>query len=369
MNPIPRELPFKKVGRQVLFIETDEKLPRAGEGAFIRLKDGTIMHAYSEYFGQGDHDHDAANIAVIYSYDQGETWQDKRIMIEKDPEALNVMSVSFLRLQNDEILMFYSRKIEVNGRVFGRKQVIRSSDEGKTWSEPLGIWVDDRYNHILNNDRVIQLKSGRIVVPFAKYDMRDSKSLVNGALMFLLSDDNGYTWYDSGNHLEIPFEDRRGYEEPGLYQHEDGTLWCYTRTDVGCQFEYTSDDGGITWSRPRANIFFTGTRAPILVKRVCGKYTVAVFSSMTLYTGRNRGKLRGRSPYLLAVSENDGVGHDEKAFTRLYYLEDDVDNDYAYPAIMDGGDYLLVAYYHSNGREKPLNCLKIVKVDVDEITE
>jgi len=367
MNPIPRELPYKKVGRQVLFTETNEQIPRTGEGAFIQLKDGTIMHAYSEYFGQGASDHASANIAVIYSYDQGETWGDKKILVEKDPDALNVMSVSFLRLQNDEILMFYSRKILINDRVFGRKQVIRSSDEGKTWSAPLGIWVDDENNHILNNDRVIQLQSGRIVVPFAKYDMVKNKTLQNGALMFLLSDDNGYTWYDSGNHLEFPLEDLSGYEEPGLYQHADGTLWCYARTDVGCQFELTSQDDGITWSRPRANTFFTGTRAPILVKKVCDKYTVAVFSSITLYTGRNRGKLLGRSPYLLAVSENDGVGHNEKAFTRLYYLEDDIHNDYAYPAIMDGGDYFLVAYYHSDGMEKPLNRLKIVKVDVNEI--
>ena len=365
MNQVSREKPMKKVGRQVLFTETNEQIPRTGEGAFLRLKDGTIMHAYSEYFGQGDHDHDSANIAVIYSYDEGETWQDKKILIHKDPEALNVMSVSFVRLQNDEILMFFSRKIKIGNKVFGRKMVIRSNDEGKTWTEPKGIWVDPIYNHVLNNDRVVQLKSGRIVVPFAKYETTE----VNGAIMFLLSDDNGHTWYDSGNHIEMPFENQHGFEEPGLYQHEDGTLWCYVRTDIGCQFELVSQDDGITWTTPKPNIFFTSARSPMLVKKVCGKYTVAVFNPISLYTGRNLGKLRGRAPYLLAVSETDGVGHDAAAFPKLFYLEDDMDNDYSYPAIIDGDGYFLVGYYHSNGREKPLNCLKMVKVAIHEIAD
>ncbi|MBR4942308.1 MAG: hypothetical protein IKZ19_09960, partial [Clostridia bacterium] len=70
-----------------------------------------------------------------------------------------------------------------------------------------------------------------------------------------------------------------------------------------------------------------------------------------------------------AVSETDGVGHDAAAFPKLLYLEDDMDNDYSYPAILDCGTYFLVGYYHSNGREKPLNNLKIVKVTADELAD
>jgi hypothetical protein len=165
----------------------------------------------------------------------------------------------------------------------------------------------------------------------------------------------------------MPFDNPHGYEEPGIYQHADGRVWGYYRTDVGCQFETVSTDDGQTWSNPKPNIFFTSARSPMLVKRVCADKTLAIFNPISLYRGRNLGGIRGRAPYLLAVSDTDGAGHDKEDFTRLYFVETDMDNDYCYPAILDQGDSFLLAYYHSNGRERPLNCLKIVKVMKDEI--
>lgn len=52
---------------------------------------------------------------------------------------------------------------------------------------------------------------------------------------------------------------------------------------------------------------------------------------------------------------------------RIYALEDDPNNGYCYPAIIEGEDYFLVAYYHSNDNECPLTCCKMVKVMYDEI--
>lgn len=370
MNQTNREIPMKKVGREVLFLQTTEDIPRIGEGSFLRLKDGTIMFACTEYFGTGFHDHDSANIIAIYSYDEGETWTDKKILIQKDPEALNVMSVSLLRLQNGEILLFHGRKEAVGDKIFSRKILRKSTDEGKTWTEPREIIRDEDWYHILNNDRVIQLKSGRILMAVARKAPRKDLTPKNGeALMFFYSDDNGETWHDTGNLLEMPFENLRGFEEPGVFQHKDGSIWCYTRTNIGCQFETVSYDDGMTWTTPKPNVFFTGARSPMHVKNVGDRYTVALFNPISLYTGRNLGKLRGRAPYLLAVSETDGVGHDAAGFSRLYYLEDDLDNDYCYPAIIDGDGYFLAAYYHSNGSEKPLNCTRITKVLFDEIAE
>ena len=66
----------------------------------------------------------------------------------------------------------------------------------------------------------------------------------------------------------------------------------------------------------------------------------------------------------MALSKDNG-----KTFTRenLYYIEDDLNNGYCYPAIYEGEDYMLVAYYHSNNTDICLNSTKIIKIYYSEI--
>jgi len=365
-NQYSRELPLPKVGRQVAFLETDDTFVRKGEGAFLGLKDGSIIHAYSEYCGGDVHDHGTAHIAYIRSVDQGETWTYEGILVEKDPTAINNMSVSLLRLPGDEILLFYMKKTAQDGKIYCLPYVRSSFDECKTWGPERCCLDPAKGYYILNNDRVIRLQSGRILFALGK---RAEKPFQNygESNVFIASDDNGKTWKKLPQENRMPFENVHGFEEPGLYQHEDGKIWGYTRTDIGCQFMFESTDDGETWSTPTPSTFFTGARSPMLAKKVCGKYTVAIFNPIQLYTGRNLGGIRGRAPYVMAVSTDDGTIKGSQSFSRLFFLEDDMDNDYSYPAVYDGGDYFLVAYYHSNGRQRPLNCLKIVKVLPEEL--
>jgi len=65
---------MKKIGREVLFISTDENNPRNGEGSFIRLKDGSILFGYTEYIGTAWNDHADARLCSVISHDEGETW-------------------------------------------------------------------------------------------------------------------------------------------------------------------------------------------------------------------------------------------------------------------------------------------------------
>ena len=72
---------MKKIGRQVLFIGTSENNPRNGEGAFIQLSGGGIMYAFTEYVGDSWSDDASANISAVVSYDCGETWTDRRVLL------------------------------------------------------------------------------------------------------------------------------------------------------------------------------------------------------------------------------------------------------------------------------------------------
>ena len=66
----------------------------------------------------------------------------------------------------------------------------------------------------------------------------------------------------------------------------------------------------------------------------------------------------------MSVSNDGGV-----TFPRTYLMEDDVNDDYCYPAVLEGDDYFLAAYYHSNGTNVALNSLKVTKVLYSEIAE
>lgn len=101
---------MKKIGREVLFLGTSEDNPRNGEGSFVRISDGTIMFAFTQYYGNSWGDHAIARLAAVYSYDDGETFSKPVSLIEKDENAMNIMSVSLLRLQNGNIGLLYLRK-------------------------------------------------------------------------------------------------------------------------------------------------------------------------------------------------------------------------------------------------------------------
>ena len=71
------------------------------------------------------------------------------------------MSVSLLRLPGGEIALFYLRKNSLDDcRLYLRL----STDEGKTWGDPTIVHPRRAY-FVVNNDRVIQLRSGRLVGP------------------------------------------------------------------------------------------------------------------------------------------------------------------------------------------------------------
>ena len=189
--------------------------PRNSEGAFMPLKDGRIMFAYSRYYGKSGDDHATADIAARYSSDQGRTWTTDDEIVVKNDGGMNVMSVSLLRLRSGEIALFYLRK---NSTKDCRPVMRRSFDEGKTWSEPTACIADEVAYFVLNNDRVIQLKDGRLLFAVSKHAFDGSKFDNLGRVTTYTSDDNGKTWQRGKSILEV--HDAKGTfkaaQEPGV---------------------------------------------------------------------------------------------------------------------------------------------------------
>lgn len=380
---------MKKLGREVLFIGTSANNPRNGESTFARLKDGGILHAYTEYYGTSWVDHAVARICGVISYDEGETWGDRFILLEKDEEAQNIMSPSLFRMKDGRLGLVYLRKTEPEQNAIICMPMFRSSsDDGKTWSE--AIPCTDRVGYYCTiNDVITETKSGRIYVPASyhgtiyhpaggKFEKADGDR--ENAVIRVFYTDDYITWHDCEGQIESPFYDKVGFAEPGVIELEDGRLWCWFRTAYGFQYEAFSEDSGKTWTAPKPNFHFTSPDAPMRVKRV-GNHLLAVFNPVPFNAVTNIFELwqsAKRTP-LVGIASKDGfatfdssgktlANGELKNFTsRLFAIDDDKDCSYCYPAIFEVKDGVLISYYHSNNTSVCLNCTKITKVTFDEI--
>lgn len=326
--------------RVVLELPPGPGNPRNSEGAFLPLKDGRIIFAYSRYYGDSASDHAAADIAARYSSDNGETWTTSDEIIVKNHGGMNVMSVSLLRLQSGEIALFYLRKDSTRDC---RPVMRRSFDEGRTWSEPVECITDEIGYYVLNNDRVIQLKSGRLLFAVSNHTASDGKFTHDSVVVTYYSDDNGKTWCRGKMTLEVMGADkcRRWAQEPGVVECSDGTILLWIRTNVGSQYFSRSSDGGETWSRPEPSVLVSPA-APATIKRLPTGDLLAIWND---HGARPEMKTRGpawahgaRTPLAAAISRDDG---ETWGASRL--LEDDPNGWFCYTALqpLDDGTVLL----------------------------
>lgn len=361
---------MKKIGREVAFWAAGENTPRNGECDFIRLKDGRILCAYSKFYGDKWGDECPADVVGRYSCDEGETWSEYYIIAAHDEVAKNYMCPNLLRMSNGDLGLIYGRKYAANDGsgtpTYTEKWFLRSADEGKTWSAPLRCTPEKMYC-VIENDHVIQLQSGRWVIPLnlaCPGTNAFGQKTWGGKFFVSASDDDGASWRTICDYQAMPLEQysATGLQETALYQKADGTVWAISRTDMGFQYESFSHDGCETWTEQRPNRFFTSPRSPLLMKKV-GKYTLAIFNPIPQYTGQ-MGLPWGRTPLVCAVSTDDG-----DTFPKVFFLEDDLQNNYCYPAIFDGGDYALVSYYHTNNTKDLLSSTKVIKIDFNELED
>lgn len=299
--------------------------PRNSEGDFITLKDGRILFVYSHYTGTSNSDHGNAFLAGRYSSDKGKTWTQEDVKIVDQEGDMNVMSVSLLRLKNGEIALFYLRK---NSRTDCIPYIRISKDEAKTWSDPRPCITDKKGYFVLNNNRVIQLRNGRLLLAVALHQSPgQTKFSEAGRLWSYFSDDNGRTW-KAGN--EVPNPSGIVTQEPGMVELKNRHILMFIRTNAGAQYFSYSKDKGVTWSEiERSNI--TSPTSPASIARIP--------STRNLLMVWNNTVNEKRTPLNIAVSKDEG-----KTWTYIKTLEDNPDRGYCYIAIHFTGKNVLLAY-------------------------
>ncbi len=336
--------------------------PRSTEGAFVTLRSGRILFDFSQFTG-GQEDHSPSAIAEIYSDDQGRTWSQPRVVIPTGSYQ-NIMSVSLLRLASGKLARFHC--VKRTKWLDCHPLMSVSADEGATWSEPRPITEAPGY-FVLNNDRVIQTASGRLIVPLGFHRSRgtvdDQSSWDSHAIdVWLYSDDEGATWHESPTWWGLPVPSGSGLQEPGVVQLADGSLFGWSRTDVGVQWATRSRDNGTTWSAPYPTDLHS-PNSPASIKRLPGSPALlAVFNDHSGRVPKPAGANR-RAPLVIAFS-TDGA----QSWGPSQVIEDDLAGWYCYTAIHFTDDAVLLAYVAGNDQIGHLSRLRLRRVPFSALT-
>jgi Neuraminidase (sialidase) len=317
-----------------LVLNPGDNNPRNSEGDFIQLKDGRILFVYSHYYGESSSDHATAYLAGRYSEDQGNTWTQEDVEILPNEGGMNVMSVSLLRLQNDDMAMFYLRKNDTDDCI---PYMRISKDEAKTWSEPTAVITDNEGYFVLNNDRVIQLEDGTLMLAVAKHAGPGMEWSGGADVYSYSSTDNGQTWKSS---QKVPNPTGIVLQEPGLVELKDGSLLMVIRTNAGVQCYSYSEDKGETWSAVEKSTLVSPV-SPATIERIPGTGDLLAVWNNNLADDPDIAKLR--TPLTAAISKDEG-----KTWTNVKTLESDPDGWYCYIAMEFVGDDVLLGYCAGN---------------------
>lgn len=341
----------------LLVIEPTEAQTRNSEGDIVRLKDGRLCLIYTRFTG-GRRDHSTADLAMRTSADNGKTWSEDGIIVPNEGKC-NVMSVSIVRLKNNELLLFYLRKDERLRSC--NTYVRRSADEFNSLSEPVRVTFLEGY-HVVNNDRVVQLSTGRLIVPAALHTGFDETGNVTeftgkAVIMAYYSDDNGRSWQRSKTPV-TPIEQRKlVLQEPGVVQLKDGRLWMFMRTGHGFQYGCYSNDRGRTWSQPEPTKL-ASPLSPATIERI--PWTGDLLCVWNDHSGTHVFPRERRTPLCIAVSKDDG-----KTWSQSRVVEGDPDGWYCYTSMTFVDDSVLLSYCAGDREVGGLNRLKVLAITKD----
>lgn len=205
-----------------------------------------------------------------------------------------------------------------------------SNDEAKTFGEPRLVTTDPGY-HVLNNDRVTVLSTGRILVPIATTE--DAVKSPKYASSCYFSDDQGETWKRSRGLIHYPGP---GAMEPEVLEQADGRLLMQIRTKVDHIAVSESTDGGESWSEAKS-WEIAGPESPATLRRIPSTGNLLLIWNNTLRDGKVSSV---RTPLTSALSADEG-----RTWSFHRNLENDPTKVYAYTSVVFDRGRALLTYY------------------------
>lgn len=199
---------------------------------------------------------DDINIVMRRSSDNGITWTAIERLVDY-PLGQSASDPSMILDETTgEVFLFFNYMDLSNEKDVYYLKYIKSTDNGKSWSEPVDItsqiskpeWQSDF--KFITSGRGIQTKSGRLLHTLV--------NLENGLYLFG-SDDHGENWF----FIDTPIEPAN---ESKVVELTDGRLMINSRINGSkFRFVHTSGDSGKSWtSNPDSSLVDPGCNASII---------------------------------------------------------------------------------------------------------
>jgi sialidase-1 len=180
-------------------------------------------------------------IAAVRSTDGGRTWSEPTIIIDT---PLDDRDSSVVQLSDGRLLcnfFVYRGETPPEGALMAECMVAESTDNGETWSEPWTVAP-----HFTGAEAVsapiLELDDGDLLMPIYGFDAGESRANYESGV--IRSADGGKTW---GDYVMIDDDPAHAACEPALCKLPDGRILCMMRPTMVQSY---SDDGGRTWTEP-----------------------------------------------------------------------------------------------------------------------
>lgn len=316
---------------QLIFPLDSERLILVWCEYYVRKPSGVARTVYDETGQSGDDL--ACQISAKISTDRARTWSDK-FTLQENIWAWNVKHPNLIRTLGGELIFFMTVWENNRARNVFMK---RSPDNGESWSYPRPISEPGWYCN--NNDHIVRLSSGRILLPAhggprlewrgGKNEAGEYNTVIHSFVFY--SDDEFETWSVSRNTMTAP---DRGCHEPSIVELRDGKLLCFLRTTLGRIYKSYSDDQGLTWGKPTATDL-KAPDSPPLLKRI-----PSTGDLLLLWNHVESRSNWPRIPLTAAVSKDEG-----ETWEHFQDIDARMNRDAAYAAVTFLGDEALVTYY------------------------
>lgn len=200
------------------------------------------------------HDRSPHHIVHRRSRDNGRTWEETRFVVRSDNGECFCNPTAVWDAEADRLILLYAENFDndVSGLF-----VKTSEDDGVNWSEPselTSLFDEDAHGrslHLPGPGHGLQTSSGGLIFPVwhRKPLSLSPEERVYG-ISLIYSDDSGETFHNLGEIEPGP----EMLNESRVVEMSDGRLIVNARSGaftVSPRYISASDDGGMTWSRPK----------------------------------------------------------------------------------------------------------------------